>query len=238
MNEKGVGNMNKLENWIYGSIIVVPQVLSEMYKHDWQTRAIYLLASIAIILFFNLEKFEIFQVTKEGIKFKKVLNEAKEAANDLKTMLATTLLIQIKQQLITGGDSKRSSELYKAFDKVIVDNSIENEEIKDVMKKLREQCLISFMLDLDNVFSRMYDPKDNKNSEMTEKMKQLFNNLYSNDYKAPNPRELKTAFDEMKNTQESFLDDYPDWKPSYLDMYSRANTYIEKYEEFYNSTEK
>ena len=228
--------MNKLENWIYGAIIVVPQILSEMYKHDWQTRAIYLLASIAIILFFNLEKFEVFQVTKEGIKFKKVLSEAKETANVLKTILTTTLLIQIKQQLITGGDPKRSSELYKTFDKSIVDNSIENEEIKDAMNKLREQCLTSFMLDLDNVFSIMNDPKDNKNCEMTKKMKQLFNNLYSKDFKAPNPRELKTAFDEMKNTQENFLDDYPDWKSPYLDMYSRANTYIEKYEEFYNNT--
>lgn len=216
--------------------MVVPQVVSEIYYQEWQTRSVYLIGSIAIILILNIDNFEVFQVSKEGVKFKKVLKEAKETASDIKTMLETTLLIQIKQMLITGGNPKQSTELYYSFKKIINDNNIENKEIESSMLKFRKNCLNSFILDLNSVFSHMRDPKGDNRSEITKEMSQLFDNAYSNDFNPPKPEILNNAFSEMKISQESFLKEYPDWKDHYLNMYARANTYIEKYEEFYNNT--
>lgn len=227
--------MKYIKKCFYLLIMIAPQILSEYYNQEWQTRAVYLIGSVAIILLLNLESYEIFQISKDGVRIKKVLNEAKDTVINLKTMLETTLLLQTKQLIITGSAPKQITEQYDIIDNAIKSNDLQNKELRNEVKILRGTCLGSFITALNSCFVIMYDPKENESGRLSKRMIEIINSAYEKK-NYPTPEELSDAFSEMKLDQKEFLNNAPNWKESYYDMYRSAEEYIEKYQEFYDKT--
>ena len=154
--------MNRMTKIFVLAILFVPTTFSLYFRKTWQESALLLFASIISILFINIDKYEIFKLSKDGVEIKTKIKEIDAYLDLLKKNVSNLLNIQIDLLQRQGNNCYGSYQDIRKLQDTMATAGIEEKSFDEKIEKMRKSLKYSFIHEQEISFS---DIKRNESSD-------------------------------------------------------------------------
>lgn len=163
-------------------VLFVPISIATYLDKEWNIIGIFLIASILVIVFINIEDFELFKVSKEGVELKRIIDKAQvtigEASKITINMLKLNLNQTLKMGYRSGFEAIKDINLYYTIYK---DLKGMDREVDALFVKAEKHALHVISWNLLNILTLTLSFENNLNKfseqeiESAEKLKNVLN---------------------------------------------------------------
>ena len=94
--------INKLKIVITGFVLFIPITIVTFIGVNWQVTMMFLIASLIISVLININEFELFKVSKDGVELRRVYEDAKDKVDEISKLAINMLKMHFKHAIQLG----------------------------------------------------------------------------------------------------------------------------------------
>lgn len=147
-------------------VLFFPVSLSLYFNRSWQETLILLVCSLAFILILNIEKYEIFKLSKDGVEIKTKIQEINNYSDAAKQTITNLLNLQIDTSMRLGGNVFTTYEEIKNIIQTIEIAKLDNLEISDKVSTMKKNLFRSVLLFLRRAYVDIVQSQDSYSAEI------------------------------------------------------------------------
>lgn len=158
-------------------VLFIPISIVTYLDKDWNIVIIFLIASIAILIFINIEDFELFKISKEGIEVKRILREAKLTLDEANRLAINTLKQTLRQVMKLGNfNGLEAVTEYNFYNKFYTELKESDSELNEMLQRLKNTTYRLIALDLLIVSDGLLKNETNS-KKLTEQQRRELNEI-------------------------------------------------------------